>query len=236
MRDEVNEVLRQTIARTTTALANFVPGFLAFLMILVLTAIVAFVLRSVIRRSLQRIGFDTRMEEWGFSAVNDWSPARSPTLLIARACFLTVLLFGILLGVSALDSRLTSQLILRLFAYLPNVAAAFLILAVGAVVSRFLARNVLISAVNMQIQSARLLSLGVKWLVIVLAVAMALDHLKIGGIVVHLSFAILFGGIVLALALAVGLGSKDMVSRSWERQERQTASAEREREEQFHHL
>jgi hypothetical protein len=43
--------------------------------------------------------------------------------------------------------------------------------------------------------------------------------LGIGGQIVTLSFAILFGGIVLALALALGLGSKDMVSRSWEKQD-----------------
>ena len=62
----------------------------------------------------------------------------------------------------------------------------------------------------------------------------ALDHLKIGGTVVEVSFAILFGGIVLALALAVGLGSREMVSRSWERQT--TDQLEREAEKQFHHL
>ena len=70
----------------------------------------------------------------------------------------------------------------------------------------------------MQIQSARLLSIGVKWLVLVLAGAMALDHLGIGRQILLLAFGILFGGIVLALALAVGLGSKEMVSRSLERQ------------------
>jgi hypothetical protein len=70
----------------------------------------------------------------------------------------------------------------------------------------------------MQIQSARLLSAGVKWMILVLAVAMALDHLSIGGDVLKLAFAILFGGIVFAMALAVGLGSKEMVSRTWEEQ------------------
>jgi Conserved TM helix len=233
MRDQVNEVLRQTTERVTAAFANFLPGLLAFLIIFMLTVIVAFVLRAIIRRALFRIDFDGRLGQWGFSAVNDWSPARSPTLLLAQTSFLTVLLIGILIGVSALDSRLTSQLIVELFNYLPHVAAAILILVVGSVLSRFLARGVLISAVNMHIHSARLLSLGVKWLVIVLTVAMALDHLKIGGTVVQISFGILFGGIVLALALAVGLGSKDMVRQSWARQ---TDRTEREAEEQFHHL
>ena len=58
-------------------------------------------------------------------------------------------------------------------------------------------------------------------------------HLGIGGQIMQLGFAILFGGIVLTLALAVGLGSKDMVSRTWERQADKT---EKEPEEQFHHL
>ena len=136
---------------------------------------------------------------------------------MAQISFLTVLLVGVLIGVSALDTRLTSQLIIELFDYLPHVVAAIVILLAGSLISRFLARSVLIGAVNMQIQSARLLSVGVKWLVIVLAVAIALDHLRIGGMVVQVSFAILFGGIVLALALAVGLGSKDMVRQSWQR-------------------
>jgi hypothetical protein len=233
MRDQVDEVLRQTMARTTTALANFLPALLAFLMILALTIVVAFILRVFIRRSLQRLEFDHHIERWGFSAVNDWSPARSPTQLMAQTSFLTILLMGVLIGVSALDSRLTSELIVELFNYLPNVVAAVLILIVGSVVSRFLARSVLIGAVNMQIQSARLLSAGVKWLVIVLTAAMALDHLRIGGTVVQISFGILFGGIVLAMALAVGLGSKDMVRQSWARQSDRMG---REAEKQFHHL
>jgi hypothetical protein len=45
---------------------------------------------------------------------------------------------------------------------------------------------------------------------------MVFDHLQIGGHVVELAFGILFGGIVLTLALAVGLGSRDLVSRSLE--------------------
>jgi hypothetical protein len=92
------------------------------------------------------------------------------------------------------------------------------VLVAGSFIARFLARSVLIGAVNMNLQYARLLSAGVKWLVLVLAVTMALEHLGIGSGIIRLAFGILFGGIVLALALAVGLGSKEMVSRSLERE------------------
>jgi hypothetical protein len=113
---------------------------------------------------------------------------------------------------------LTSELVRRLVEYLHDVLAAVVVLVAGSFIARFLARSVLIGAVNMNLQYARLLSAGVKWLVLVLAVTMALEHLGIGGGIIRLAFGILFGGIVLALALAVGLGSKEMVSRSLERE------------------
>jgi hypothetical protein len=233
MWSHANEVLNNAVARVGTAAANFLPGMLALLIILLFTVVVAFIVQAIIRRALQGIGFDDRVHRWGFPALAEWEPARKPSVLIARLSFWTIVALGLLVGIAALDPNLTSVLMLRVFEYLPNVAAAAVVLICGLLVSRFLARSVLISSVNLQIQSARLLSLGVKWLVMVMTFAMALGHLGIGGQIVQVGFAILFGGIVLTLALAVGLGSKEMVSRSWERQADKT---ERETEEQFHHL
>src|SRR6267154_5003068 len=124
MSSEVDEVLRQTVARITNALANFLPGLVALLVIMPLAIIIAFVLRVIVRRSLERIRFDSRMDQWGFSALAEFSPARSPSQLIARAVFLAILGVGTLIGMSALDSNLLSRLIDQLFGYLPNVAAA----------------------------------------------------------------------------------------------------------------
>jgi hypothetical protein len=130
----------------------------------------------------------------------------------------TVVVLGWLVGLTAFGAGVTPQLIPHVVESLPNLGTAIIVVLLGVLLARFLARAVLISAVNMQIQSARLLSLAIKWLVLVFAAAMALDHLSVGGDIVRLGFAILFGGIVLALALAIGLGSKEIVSRSWERQ------------------
>jgi hypothetical protein len=64
---------------------------------------------------------------------------------------------------------------------------------------------------------------------------MVLDHLAIAGGIVDLAFGILFGGIVLALALAVGLGSRDLVSRSLERDVVRPGEPEHE-EQRLHHF
>ena len=75
----------------------------------------------------------------------------------------------------------------------------------------------LIGLVNMGVPFARLASVGVKWLVLLVAIAMALDHIGIGRTILLLAFGIVFGGIVLALSLAVGLGARDAVGRAIER-------------------
>jgi hypothetical protein len=135
-----------------------------------------------------------------------------------------VILVGFTIGVSVFDPTLTSALMIRFLEYLPNVVAASVVLVVGSLIARFLSRSVLIGAVNMNLQYARLLSEGVRWMLTVVAVAMALEHLAIGGGIIRLAFGILFGGIVLALALAVGLGSKELISRSIERESSRASS------------
>ena len=204
------------------------PGIVALLLALLISIVVAKLIAAILRRSLSGIDFDERVHRWGFHSVTEWSPAKSPTLLAARIVSWTVIFIGFVIGVSAFDSTLTSALVLRFFEYLPNVLAAFVVLVVGNFVARFLARTVLIEAVNMNLQYAWLLSAGVRWMVMVLAVAMALEHLAIGGGIIRLAFGILFGGIVLALSLAVGLGSKDLVTRSLEREATRAAEQSEE--------
>jgi hypothetical protein len=57
-------------------------------------------------------------------------------------------------------------------------------------------------------------------MVLVITIAMTLDHLSIGGLIVELAFGILFGGIVLTLALAISKATPDLILRSLEHEER----------------
>jgi Conserved TM helix len=233
MWNEVEQALNQSISRMITGVANLLPGLVALIVALLVSSVIAWVLSAILRRSLKGAHFDEHLASWGMYGVAEWSPERSPTLLVSRVVAWGVMLVGFLIGVAAFDAALTEQLVMRLFSYLPNVMAALILLVFGNLIARFLARGVLIGAVNMNLYYARLLSMGVKWLVLVLAATMALNHLGIGGRILDLAFGILFGGIVLALALAVGMGSKELVSRSLERQATKTAE---ELENPFHHL
>jgi hypothetical protein len=197
----------------------------ALLTALILAGLIAWAVAAILRRSLAGFDFDRRVAQWGLPGLAEWSPSSSPSRLVTRAIAGIIVFIGFLIGISAFDGALPSQFVVRLFAYLPDLITAILVLFAGSIIARFLARSVLIGAVNMNLQYARLLSVGVKWLVTVLSVTIALERLGIGGGIIRLAFGILFGGIVLALALAVGLGSKELVSRSLEREASKTSSS-----------
>ncbi len=233
MWEQVQQALSHSTTRVLSQVASLLPGIVALLLALLISIAVALLVSGIVRRLLTGIQFDERVARWGFPSLAEWSPGKSPTLLAARVAGWTVIFIGFAIGVSALDLALTSALVLRFFEYLPHVLAAIVVLLLGNGVARYMARSVLIDAVNMNLQYARLLSTGVRWMVMVVAITMALDHLAIGGGIIRLAFGILFGGIVLALALAVGLGSKELVSRSLEREAHR---ASEESEEPVRHL
>jgi hypothetical protein len=223
MGQQIKLALLQSIHRILIVLASFLPGILAFLLAVVIFSLIGWALSALLTRLLTALRFDERLasrETPNSPAVlADWSPSSSPTLLASRIAFWICVLAGVAIGISAFDASYSSdsQYSIFLLPYVAHVTGAILILLAGGILARFLARSVLIGAVNAQLHYARFLSLGIKWLVYVLAAAMALDHLHIGGGIVELAFGILFGGIVLTLALAVGLGSRDLVTRSIEK-------------------
>jgi len=224
--EQVDQALRQAGTRIVDSIANFLPGALVFLVLLLGSLVVALVVHALLLRALKGLDFDRRAELLGMS-VGSWSPTRSASVLIASLAYWTVLALGLLLGLTALDAALPSQFATSVLEYVPHLIAALVIVVIGGIVARFLARAVLIGAVNMGVQSARLFSLAVKWMVIVISAAMALDHIGIGRTVLLLAFGILFGGVVFAVALAVGLGARDAVSRALEKQLREPAREDR---------
>ncbi len=218
---QVDRILRQATTQIADHIADFLPGMLVSLMLILATCVVAILARMLLVRALRGLDFDRRAEQFGLATLVGWPASASPSQTVARVVYWTIVILGLLVSLTTLNATIPSRLALSVFEYVPHLLAALVILLVGATAARLLARSALIGAVNMQIRSARLLSLAVKWMVLLVAVAMALDHLGIGRTVLLLAFAILFGGIVFATALAVGLGARDAVSRTIERQLRE---------------
>jgi len=229
---QVQQALEDSITRVMTGIANLLPGLVALLMAVAISSLIAWAAGLGMQRFLRYIDFDGRFSQSAFGGMADLSPENSPALLLSRLLSLAIVFLGLSIGVAAFDTTLTSRLVGEFLDYLPRLVTALVLLAVGNVSARYFARSVLIGGVNMNLQYPRLVSTGVKWLILVFTAAMALNHLGIGGQIVGVAFAILFGGITLTLSLAVGLGAKNYVSRTLEQRSKSQPDPVVE---QFHH-
>jgi hypothetical protein len=216
MWQDTKRIFLDSAEQLLQATARLLPSVLAMLLFFALSAVLAVAIRVGVRRVCERLALDRRLREWGIWPMGGGAGA-SPTRLLTRVSFWTVLALGVFFGLSVLDSPTASAVAMRLLEYVPRLLVGLAIFAIAVGVARVVERNVLIGAVNMGMQSARLISLGARWLVVLLGAAIALDHAGVGSSMVTVAFGILFGGIVFALSLAVGLGAKDFVARSLQR-------------------
>ena len=218
MLQQIESALHASLARVLTLLATFLPAIFALVLALGVGLLLGALLGYALRRILTAMKLDERIHSGSPSGLLEWSSIRSPSLLLSRLVFWLCVLAGAMIGISAFAAAYndTGRLTAAIFPYVARCVGAAIIFIAGSLVARFLARTVLIGAVNMNLHYSRLLSQGVKWMVLVMTIAMTLDHLSIGGIIVELAFGILFGGIVLTLALAVSKATPELIRRSLE--------------------
>jgi hypothetical protein len=234
MWNEVGRVLSEAFSRLGAVLVADLPALVAMLLVLAGALVLAAVVRALLRRVLRRMGFDRRAREWGMTTGRSLAPQHEPSWLVARGAFWFVVVAGVAVALDVLGSSTTTAMGLNILNFLPRLVISILIFLVGMGAGRFLERSVLIGAVNRQIQQARYLALAVKWVVFVLAAAMALEHVGVAGRLATLAFGIVLGGIMLAVALAVGLGAREAVARALERRipQEPAPTAEETREKQ----
>ncbi len=190
---------------------TFLPNLLAMITILIVGFLVAWIIKMVLLRFLKAIQFDRLSEKWGLTYVfSKGGISYSPAHLFSRFFYWIIVLITLILGINALELTATQNFIARFFNYLPHLFAAVIILFIGYLIAIFLGQAALIAAVNAQMESARLLSRFIRWFIITLSLTMALSQLGIAQNVIVAAFTILFGGIVLALAIAFGWGGREL--------------------------
>ncbi len=220
----VEMILRQSWDRVIQQIVVVLPNLLAMLLILATGWIVARLVHWAVDRGAPRL--DGRFRQWGLAGCYGRT--------ISRVAFWMVFGCAFLMGINALNTQLGSLLVERAVLYLPRLLTAGVVMLAGILLGRFLARGALIWAVNEGIGPARWIAGGIRVGVGLLAFAGAMEQLGIAPTAVLATFLILLSGTVLALALALGLGSRKRVEHWLE--SRAAFLSDRKEEEKIEHL
>lgn len=206
----VVEPLRQML----TKIMAYLPVLLGALLILIVGWLVAKAIRRVVDWLLKVVRFDTLAEKAGITDVlrkGDLTVLASQ--VVSGLVYWLFMIMVLVMTVDALGLPKASDVLATLFAYVPKVIAALLVLIVAMFVASFISGIVRVAAANANLPRPELFAGISRWAIIIFASIIALVQLGIAPLLVTATFNIILAGVVLALALAFGLGGRIAAAR-----------------------
>jgi hypothetical protein len=189
----------------------FLPRLIGFLLILLIGYIVARVIKGILTKVLEKARLDHALHTGSTGEyVNKVAPDVKPSRTIGAIAFWFIFLGAISIAVSQLGIAALTDFVGSIAAYLPNVVAAILIFVIAGVVAA--AVGGLVARTMGDTPTGKVVGSVVPVLVMAIATFMILNQLQIATEIVTITYAALIGGVFLAMALAFGLGGREVAA------------------------
>jgi len=211
---EWENLIVEPVRQMLTKILAYLPTLLGALIILIVGWLVAKAIKGIIDGLLKVVRFDALADKAGISHVLEKGDVKiSAREVVSRLVYWLIMIMVLVMTVDALGLPKASDVLTSLFAYVPRVIAALLVLVVAMFLASFVSRIVHTAAANANMPRPELFAGATRWAIIIFAATIALVQLGIASFLVTTTFNIILAGIVLALAIAFGLGSKDAVAK-----------------------
>jgi len=211
---EWNNLIAEPVRQMLTKILAYLPILLGALAILIVGWIIARAIRKTIDWLLKVVRFDTLADKAGVSEILRKGDLKiSAREVVSGIVYWLIIIMVLVMAVDALGLPKASDVLAGLFAYVPNVIAALLVLVVAMFLASFVSGIVRTAAGNANLPKPEIFASISRWAIIIFAATVSLEQLGIASLLVTTTFNIILGGICLALALAFGLGGKDVAAK-----------------------
>jgi hypothetical protein len=210
MREIIVTELTQALQELARGFAHYLPRLIVMLIIAFVGWVVAYLLKVLARSILRLTRFSKLSENAGATQLLNQAALPSSTELLSRFVFWVAWIGFILLGVSVLGIVGLQEYISRFFLFLPRLFVGLVILFFGLLAANFFSRAALLAAVNANFRSSRLLSISIRIIISIFALSMVFEVLGVAEETMLLAFGTAFGAVMLGLAIAFGIGGKDL--------------------------
>lgn len=212
MFETLRHILEITLERLSTQITTYLPGLLAALTIVLGAYVMARLTRWVMNKIFKGMALDRFLQQSGLSTLLSRSGSLHSTRLVAESAYWVILLVGLLTGLSAFNTNITTRMTETVVLLFPKLVTAAVILLAGAWLGQYLGRSALVWAVNEGLPFARRIATGVRVAILFVAVVVAADQLNFARNVFLSAFLIVAGGAILTISLILGLRSRDWIS------------------------
>jgi hypothetical protein len=207
-------VLLEPAKVVLSQIGQFLVSILLVVIILIIGWLISKLIRTLVTRVLKALKLDDLSERIDLdNLLAKGGIQYSLSELIGMICYWLAILVTFVVAINAIGLTVAADLLNKVVLYIPNVIAAIFILILGMFVASLLKNIINTAATNTGISHANLLGRTVEVIVIVFAIAIALQQLNIRATIIELAISIVLASMGLAAAIAFGLGCKDIAAR-----------------------
>lgn len=204
------DVVIEPVRAFLVQIGAYLPRLAVAILVLIAGWLIAKAVRFAAVKALRALNFHVLTERAGIDGfLQQGGTERDTTDMFGAVIYWVVILLALIIAFNGLGLTHVTELLTRVLLFLPKLLVGLLVLIFGAYFGRFVGNAVQTYLRNIGVSDAELLGRVAQYAIIVFVVLIAVDQLDIGGDLVQHTFLILLAGVVLALALAFGLGGRD---------------------------
>ncbi|MGM0428507.1 MAG: mechanosensitive ion channel family protein [Thermodesulfobacteriota bacterium] len=202
-----------------TKITAFLPLLIGAIIIFIIGWIIARLIRAGVVRLLRLIRFDSAGEKAGLNEfLSKGNITKTPSEIIGSLVYWFIMILVLIASLDALGLPIVSDMLNDIFLYIPNVVAAVIVLVLGILFGNLLSTVIRTAASNAGVTAAPTLGNIAFYAIIFFSGAIAMIQLGVGEKIVASAFVIVFGASALAMALAFGIGGREIAAeylRKW---------------------
>ena len=194
---------------------NFTEIFLnIFIMVIVMLVglIISWFMKKLLNKLLIIFRFDRWAKDVGIINFLEKGGVKAlPSLILSKIAYWIFIIAFFSFGLNFIGISQFTEYATRVSNTLPNIMVSIVIIIIGILFSNFMSRVIFITCENANIKYGDLIAKGVRIFLTIITFGIVFEYIGIGNTILTISFLIIFGGIILALSLALGIGLSNVV-------------------------
>jgi hypothetical protein len=201
-----------------TKVGAFLPNLFVAVAILVVGWIGCNIVKKIVVRILRLCQLDSLAEKGGVSGMLTRGGIQQTfTEILGLIIFWFLFLIVIVATLDTVGLPVVTEALNSIFLYLPKIVAAIILLILGLYLASFIETVTRTSCANAGLQQAESIGRVAYYGTAIFVIAAILEILGIASEIVRTGFILVFGSICVALAIAFGIGGRDIAARYLEK-------------------
>ncbi|MFH1187180.1 MAG: hypothetical protein V1697_03355 [Candidatus Levyibacteriota bacterium] len=202
----VGDTLTTSLNNALIGVVNFIPTFIAGLIILLIGIIIASILKQVVVGVLKALKIDTFLRKYGVPELKEEFNWTNILGELVRWFIIVVFLIPTadVWGLPRITTILNEFLV-----YIPNVFVAAVVALIGFVFARLAHDVILVSAKNIDPKTASTIATVAKWAISIFVILIVLSQLGVAADLIRILFTGLVAMLAIAGGIAFGLGGQN---------------------------